>query len=120
MSTAYQRGSAFERRVKAHLEKLGYVVCRSPKSRGPYDLIAVGKTVVMLIQCKIGGVLRPAEWNVLYAMAIGVNAVPMLVDRDKRKLRFWQMLERKNGQKRQPRSPFHVLPSSGMESAQAA
>lgn len=110
MATAYARGRSFEYRTRDYLTKLGYVVCRSPQSRSPYDLIAVGKHVVMLVQCKVDGRLDPKEWNELYAMAHRVNAVPVLVDKDKkRRLGFWQMHDEKRpGVRKQPKTLFIV------------
>ena len=106
-STAYEVGRRFEYRTRDYLQKLGYVVCRSPQSRSPYDLIAVGKHVVMLVQCKVDSYIPPAEWNELYRLAHSVHAVPVLVGKDsKRRLQFWQLHDEKGKSRKQPKSLF--------------
>lgn len=60
----YNRGRAFEYRVKKHLEGKGYFVVRSAGSKGAFDLVAITtgadedweeyEVWVILIQCKYG------------------------------------------------------------------
>lgn len=56
----YVSGCNFERRVKKHLEKLGYYVIRSAGSKGQIDIVAVSTDFMhmrmdtLLIQCKHG------------------------------------------------------------------
>lgn len=83
MSTPYQRGAAFEYRVKAELEKEGWFVMRSPGSKSPLDLLAVkldcrGTSWVWMVQCKLRGVLRLAETLELKALAAKHGAYPIL------------------------------------------
>jgi Holliday junction resolvase len=59
----YQRGRAFEYKVKKHYESLGWFVVRAAGSKGPADLLAVPgwddpAIGVMTIQCKTR---RPTE-----------------------------------------------------------
>ncbi len=67
MSTPYQRGAAFERRVQADLEHEEYLVTRSPASKSPFDLLAVYLDTidllphVFLVQCKLRGVISRAD-----------------------------------------------------------
>ena len=73
----YQRGRAFEYRVKYHLEKLGYYVVRSYASKGLFDLIAAPpyppfeiymwpqSNFALLVQCKTNGYIPPAERSAL-------------------------------------------------------
>ena len=91
--TAYARGAAFEREVKAVLEAVGCTVQRSAGSAGVYDLVAI-KSVkrgeVLLIQCKKGGACPPAEWNRLWDLATAHGAVPIIAERPARgALRLW-------------------------------
>lgn len=74
------------------------MVVRQPKSQSPYDVLAVrleyawvadsgpspisrtgiGRTDVHLVQCKMGGYMRPSEREELKALAAEVGAVPVL------------------------------------------
>lgn len=54
-ASPYQRGRAFEYRVREYYKHLGYWVLRSPQSRGPADLICLKKGEVLLVQCKLDG-----------------------------------------------------------------
>lgn len=49
---AYQIGRAFEYRCREALEARGYVVFRSPQSKGAADLLALRPGSVLLVQCK--------------------------------------------------------------------
>lgn len=84
MSTPYQRGAAFEHRVKRELEAEGYLVTRSPASKSPYDLLAIPSTDIgaryaqaghegypLLIQCKLRGVIGRVEREALIELAKG-------------------------------------------------
>lgn len=68
----YNRGRAFEYRVKKHLEKKGYFVVRSAGSKSPFDLVAISRRVrypdIMLIQCKYGTKIGKKERDNLYSM----------------------------------------------------
>jgi len=48
----YIRGRQFEYRVKKELEMLNDLVMRTAGSHSPFDLIAVTKTHIHLVQCK--------------------------------------------------------------------
>jgi len=88
MSTPYQRGAAFERRVQSELEAEGWLVTRSPASKSPYDLVALRRREGLrpepghngqdlLIQCKLRGSISRREIEVLceLAWAYGAEAV---------------------------------------------
>ena len=47
----YRKGYAFERDVRLHLEKDGWVVIRSGKSRKP-DMVAARNGKIIVIECK--------------------------------------------------------------------
>jgi Holliday junction resolvase len=55
MNTNYRRGYGLEYKVKKMMEKLGYMVLRSPASKSSSDLIAFDKKHKFLIQCKKTG-----------------------------------------------------------------
>lgn len=84
MSTPYQRGAAFELRVKADLEANECLVTRSPGSKSPFDLMAVRldtvtlRPYVYLIQCKLRGVISRAEENELTDVAEAFACRPLL------------------------------------------
>lgn len=98
-SRSYKIGQRFEYRVRDYLRKLGYVVVRSPRSSGPFDLIAAGFGSLLLVQCKVNGVCRPTEWNSLLDVACSVQGIvtrAVVVSRVKRKLEWRQILAPKN------------------------
>lgn len=103
---SYKIGQRFEYRVRDFLKRLGYQVLRSPRSSGPYDLMAVGAGNVLLVQCKVDGVIGPSEWNELYDVAEsvrGLKCLPVVVLRQKRKLVWRQIVAKKDGtHRRQP------------------
>lgn len=61
MSTPYQRGRAFEYKVKKHYEKMGYFVVRSAGSRSSVDLVCLRFREVVLVQCKKDGKVSAGE-----------------------------------------------------------
>lgn len=108
----YRLGRQFEYRVRDDLKRAGFLALRSPRSAGPFDLIAVRQGCVLLVQCKIGGYIPPSEWNELYRLAASVGAIPILAARGGfRDLGYWKITSEKatNGSKQhQPREPFQV------------
>jgi hypothetical protein len=66
------KGSRIERKIKALLEKEGYLVSKAGGSLGMFDLTAVGHYDVLLIQCKAGNAnISKAEREVLRALQVG-------------------------------------------------
>ena len=87
----YQRGRAFEYRVKYYLEKLGYYVVRSYASKGLFDLVAIAPRHVstmgfdpLLIQCKTNGYVPPAEMFELCKASTRYNGIVMIAAKDPR------------------------------------
>ena len=79
--TPYQRGAAFEHRVKREWELAGWLVWRTPGSKTACDLIAIrdrSGPVVSLIQCKLHGDISRKEWADLEYMASAVGARAIL------------------------------------------
>jgi Holliday junction resolvase len=75
-------GRLFERRTLAVLRDAGYWALGSPGSHGPVDIVAIkAPHHVLFVQCKRHGLLPPQEWNVLFALAARIGAVPLLADR---------------------------------------
>lgn len=86
------RGTAFERKVAAHLETDGYLVIRAAGSHGAADLIALKPGQVLFVQVKLGGAgaCAPAEWNLFYQLATSVGAMPVLAYRPGRQgVAYW-------------------------------
>lgn len=111
MSTNYERGSAFERRVGAHLHARGYEVFRAAGSRGKADVLAIRPGQILLIQCKRNGEIPRGEWNDLYALAeriagsaaVGAVVVPLLaLMPGRRGIAYRQLVE--PAEHRQPRN----------------
>lgn len=69
MSTNYQLGASFERRILADLAQRGYWVFRAAGSRGKADVLAIRPGSILLVQCKRNGSIPRQEWNDLYALA---------------------------------------------------
>lgn len=107
--TMYRRGRRFEYRVRNELKSAGFIVTRSPASRSPVDLIAIGKDILLFIQCKVAGYLAPKEWNEIYDMALGVSAIPVLAQRDGvRGITYLKLTGKKDGsRRRQPAELFN-------------
>lgn len=95
--TAYTKGRAFEYRVRNDFAAGGYLVTRSPQSRSPWDLIVIGRELVLLVQCKVNGKISATDWNILFNLAESVGARAMLACRVKRKLVYYELLDLRNG-----------------------
>lgn len=110
----YRLGRAFEYRVRDFLKSQGYVALRSPASKSPLDLIAVGKSLVLFIQCKRGRYLGTVEWNELFDLAEPVKAIPVLATPGigNRGFEFYWLDARKTGKKsRQPMTRINITAS---------
>lgn len=55
MATNYARGAAKEHLAIRKLRDDGWVCTRTPKSQGPFDILACKLGDIQLIQCKFGG-----------------------------------------------------------------
>lgn len=49
---SYRKGYRLENRAQHIFEKHGYLVLRSPASKSPLDLVAIGRKRFFFIQCK--------------------------------------------------------------------
>lgn len=52
MNSNYVKGARVERKALDQLEKDGYLVIRSAGSHSPFDIVAIGKEEIRLIQLK--------------------------------------------------------------------
>jgi Holliday junction resolvase len=79
--TSYGQGYYYERRTASRLRDDGYFVLEGRGSHGPADLVAVKAGQVLLVQVKKGsGKLTDEAWNVLFAEARRVRALPLVAD----------------------------------------
>jgi Holliday junction resolvase len=93
MTTNYNRGRAFEWKVRDDLRASGYEVFRSAGSRSPVDLAALTKGHTLLVQCKRDGVISPLERVSLAALAQRVGAKAVVADSPERgKVRYRQLV----------------------------
>jgi Holliday junction resolvase len=78
----YRKGAELERKIMASLKEKGYHVVRSAGSKGPFDLIALGKPgEVLVIQVKAGrGKMTRAERMELVDLATDHGATPVLYE----------------------------------------
>ena len=87
--TNYNKGRAFEYKVKQLLEERGFYVVRSAGSHGIVDLVAIGKEQVNLVQCKSDGRISPADRDCLSSLTrLMIDLVPVLAVNEKGKVRF--------------------------------
>jgi hypothetical protein len=70
---AKRKGSRNERRSRDLLEAAGYCVTRAAGSMGAWDLVGVGSTDVVLVQCKSNRPPSPAERETLAAFRCPPN-----------------------------------------------
>jgi len=63
----YKIGKYYERKAKLELEAAGYYVIRSAASKGIWDLVAIGKDDVRLVQVKGRSPAKPAERQAMAA-----------------------------------------------------
>ncbi|MEM3549308.1 MAG: hypothetical protein QXJ23_09940 [Thermofilum sp.] len=87
MVTNYERGRAFEYRVKRHLERQGYFVMRSAGSHFP-DLIAVKDGEVLAVEVKKHmppqSVIQEIEEKARELSKYGITTCIAYLDRDKK------------------------------------
>ena len=81
LRTAYRRGAAFERQVKAHLEQGGGVVIRSAGSHSPADLLwlSAGFPQSYAIQCKHASGMTRKERVAFYGWCETAGVLPLLI-----------------------------------------
>lgn len=109
-NTSYRKGRQFEYRVRNYLEGIGFLVVRSPGSRSPYDLLAISqKGPIFLIQCKVTGVLPPAEWNELLRLANKYKVLALCAFRSKGNKIEWRRLVQLKSALRAPQPWVHIL-----------
>ena len=84
-NTRYRAGRDLEYAAKNDLEVNGYLVFRTAGSHGAADLIAFkgrggtfARSETLLVQCKTGGALGPAERTELYGVAAITGGTPIM------------------------------------------
>lgn len=105
---ARQRGDYFERRTLAALEADGWVVKRSPGSKGASDLWALkAGSPAMFISCKLHGAIRRTEILALTEEAAQGGAIPVLAHQEKI---GWVTLDHLTRHGREPFGKLHMPP----------
>ena len=88
------RGRALEYRVRNDLQARGFMVLRSPASKGAADLVAIANGKNLLVQVKSGAYISPEERKKLVTLAASIGAQPILAERsDGRRLQYWIIAE---------------------------
>jgi len=99
-TTPYQRGRAFEYRVKKRLAKNGYWTHRAYASRGTWDLLAMKPGVVLFIQVKSKReYMNKWDWFHLGAEAERAGAIPLLAYRIRKGRERPIIFEREDGER---------------------
>lgn len=81
------KGRRAEHRSRILLEASGYAVLRSAASKGPFDLIGIGSTDLVLVQVKVNRPPAPAEREALSLFVCPPNCKRLIhVWRDRRRL----------------------------------
>lgn len=80
-TSSYKLGRSFEYTVRNLLRAKGYFVVRSAQSKGAADLVAIKRGIVLLVQCKRGGVIGKDERVKLHALSEEIGAVAIIADR---------------------------------------
>ncbi len=70
----YAQGARLERIARAEIESLGYTVIRSAGSKGPVDLVGIGRGDIWLVQVKARGRVRPSDKRKLRRLRCPKNA----------------------------------------------
>jgi Holliday junction resolvase len=79
MTTHYEKGRKFEWAVMADLTADGYEVFRMAGSHSPIDVLAMKPGQVLLIQCKLGGKMKPEDRIELLRLATMISdAIPII------------------------------------------
>jgi len=92
MNARYRRGVRFERRIVDLLRGCGWVVIRSPASKGSFDVIACRSGTIYLIQAKLNGRASPGERRKLIESARLAGGEPILASRSGRDVIFEHLL----------------------------
>lgn len=107
----YRLGRQVEYAVRDKFKKFNYIVMRAPASKGPIDLMAIKKGMVVFIQCKRNMVMSVSEWNEFYKLSKTVDAIPLVAGRPAGKLEFWLMTGLKltdGSKKKQPKKIINI------------
>ena len=80
---------AFKRRIKADLERHGYVVVAAASSRGAVDLVALARgRATLAIQCQRSRRSDPAKLAALRLVTVRTGVLGLLVTDDHGELRY--------------------------------
>lgn len=89
--TNYDNGRAHEYRTMHRLTADGYTVFRMAGSHSPADVIAIKPGQILFVQCKLNGIIPPAERKELVDLAAILapwNSLPIVAVGRRR---FWRL-----------------------------
>lgn len=72
--TNYEKGRKNEYRTMELLEASGYLCVRAAGSHSPFDVVGIGSTDIVLVQCKSNEWPSPAERETLAHIRVPTNA----------------------------------------------
>lgn len=111
--TRYNKGAAFERKVRDDLRARGFIAERIAGSHSPADIHAFKGGAVYFIQCKTNGVLSPTEWNAFFDYCEDAGATPILAQKLTRGIGYHVLTAKKEKRGKQPMEEWGLL--SGRE-----
>lgn len=97
-SKMYQKGRAFEYRIRDLLTLNKFWVLRSPQSKSPADLCALKRGRILLVQCKVSkSYMKARDWEQLATLADSVGAEAVLAYRNSGKAHYQVSFEYRDG-----------------------
>ena len=112
MTSNYEKGRAFEYRVKHDLEKRGYYCVRAAGSHSKVDVVAVKGDICLFCQCKTDGAITPDEWNTLYSICACPSFLPIVATKNGTHLEY-KLITKPRGRGRREWESFDPGEESG-------
>ena len=84
-NNAYRRGSNFERDIVKDQESKGCIAIRSAGSHKIYDVISIRHGLIMGIQAKLSGYIKPSDRKEMKENAVKHKILPIMAYKEKDK-----------------------------------
>lgn len=114
----YRNGAVLENAAMHALSENGYFAVRSAGSKGAVDVVALKQGEILLVQCKLDGVISPDDRLRLWLAAGQVRGIPLIArwhkpsPRARREVRFLRMASSEQTPKAfEPWTPDHGMAS---------
>ena len=75
--SGYSEGRKLEYATMTSLTLDGYWCIRAAGSKGAADIVALKSGELLFVQCKLSGMMAPAERTVLFQLASGFGGTPL-------------------------------------------